>query len=105
MAEQLNEENFQSFLDAAQLPVLADFYRDGCIPCRRITPVLTRLEEEYGERLLFVRVNCAANTELAQRYTVEAAPTLILFQRGAEVGRCRGSVDRAALLELIESHL
>ena len=31
--------------------VLADFYSDSCIPCKRLSPVLAELEETYGDAL------------------------------------------------------
>ena len=62
--------------------VLADFYSDSCVPCKRLAPVLAELEETYG---------------------VTAAPTLIFFKNGAEQDRRRGLVKKAELTEIVEN--
>ena len=43
MAETLNTETFAPFLKEHPV-VLADFYKDGCVACRRIAPLLAQVE-------------------------------------------------------------
>ena len=105
MAEHLNTETFDAFVAASELPVLADFYRDGCVPCRRVAPLLSKAEAEYAGKLTVARVNTAQNAELAERYEIAAAPTLILFQDGRETARHRGVIDKDGLKALIEPAL
>ena len=51
MAVRVNTESFeQEVLDSDKL-VLTDFYSDSCIPCKRLSPVLSELEREYGDSL------------------------------------------------------
>ena len=105
MAERLNQETFTPFVVGSTLPVLADFYQDGCIPCRRIAPLLSKAEAEYAGKVTVARVNLTQNAELAEQYQIAAAPTLILFRAGEEVARHRGIIDHDELKKLIESAL
>ncbi len=105
MAEFLNQENFQPFIEASTLPVLVDFYKDGCIPCRRVAPLLSKAGEAYAGRLIVARVNLSQNPGLAAQYRIEAAPTLLLLKSGKEAARHRGIIDRAGLAALIEENL
>lgn len=105
MAEQLNSQTFHAYIRESGQPVLVDFFKDGCVPCRRIAPLISKAEGEYAGRLAFARVNITANAELAAALEVEAAPTLILFQNGAEVARHRGALKKEELTALIEEHL
>ncbi|MGN1202608.1 MAG: thioredoxin family protein [Eubacterium sp.] len=105
MAEKLDSTNFDSFITESELPVLVDFYNDGCIPCRRIAPLISKAEAEYEGRLKFARVNIGMNTELIEKFSVEAAPTLIIFKDGEEVNRHRGATDAEAFKNFIESIL
>lgn len=105
MAEHLNSETFASFIENSSLPVLADFYRDGCVPCRRVAPLLSKAGAEYAEKLVVARVNTTQNAALADQYQIEAAPTLILFKDGQEIGRHRGVITRDELKNLIETAL
>lgn len=103
MAQVLNDETFSAFVSASTVPVLVDFYRDGCVPCRRVAPLLSRAGEKYADRLAVVRVNIALSPGLVQQYAIEAAPTLAVFQNGEEVARHRGVIDAAGLETLIRS--
>lgn len=105
MAEKLDSANFESFVKESELPVLVDFYNDGCIPCRRIAPLISKAETEYDGRLKFARVNIGMNADLIAKFSVEAAPTLIIFKDGGEISRHRGAADAETLKKFIESIL
>ena len=47
--------------------VLADFYSDSCVPCKRLAPVLAELEETYGDALKVVKVNINFDLPLAEK--------------------------------------
>ena len=103
MAERLNEETFTGFIGESTLPVLVDFYQEGCVPCRRVAPLLSKTEAEYDGRIAVARVNLTRNEVLAGQYEIAAAPTLVLFRAGKEIARHRGVIDRDGLKAFIES--
>lgn len=105
MVLKLDSSNFESYINGNSIPVLVDFYSDGCIPCRRIAPVLSKAERDYTERLDFVKVNIGTNSDLVSKYSVEAAPTLIIFKNGEEISRLRGAADETVLKEFIDNAL
>ena len=101
MAARINQENFEAEVLKAELPVLADFYSDSCVPCKRLSPIISQLESERSDSLKVVKVNINFDTELAEKYEVQAAPTLILFKNGEEIDRLIGSVKKTEIIELI----
>lgn len=103
VAEKLNEEIFAGFIAGSTLPVLVDFYQDGCVPCRRVAPLLSKAETEYDGKITVARVNLAQNLELAEQYGIAAAPTLLLFRDGKEIARHRGVIDREGLKAFVEA--
>ncbi len=94
---------FQKEVLEADGLVLADFYSDSCVPCKRLAPVLAELEETYGDALKVVKVNINFDLPLAEKCEVTAAPTLIFFKNGAEQDRRRGLVKKAELTEIVEN--
>ena len=92
MAQRITAAEFESEVLAAEKPVLVDFYSDSCIPCKRLSPILTRLEEQFGEKVKIVKVNILYEEALTEQYEIQAAPTIVLFQGGTEVKRLRGAV-------------
>ena len=100
MALRANGENFDKEVLGSELPVLVDFYSDSCIPCKMLAPVLSQIESEHSE-IKVVKVNVNFDIELAERFEVQAAPTLILFKNGEEKARHRGAVRKDEIEALI----
>ena len=102
MAARVTQDTFRKEVLEAEGLVLADFYSDSCIPCKRLSPVLAELEEAYGDALKVAKININFDLPLAEQYEVQAAPTLIFFKNGAEQDRRRGLVKKAELQEIID---
>jgi thioredoxin len=90
---------------AADRPVLADFYIDGCAPCRRLAPTIAQLAKEYGDRIEVVRINGHRSPDLAQRHHVPAYPTVVLFAQGREWQRMVGAKGIAEYRSAIDEAL
>lgn len=103
MSEILNDESFGDFLKNNDI-AFVDFFNEGCIPCRRVSPLISRLETTF-DTVKFGKIKIAANENTVKKYAVEAAPTLIVFKNGVEAARHRGVATAQQLTELIENVL
>jgi len=92
--------NLQRILEAS-LPSLLVFETPDCEPCKNLEPTLKSLAGDFAGKVLIVRVEDAQLEEVARRFNVHHAPTLVLWQRGKEVGRIEG----AARSDKIRDHL
>jgi thioredoxin 1 len=77
--------------------VVVDFYATWCGPCRVLSPMLDRLAASFTNNIKFVKVNLDEAPELAQKYSVEAIPTLLFFKRGELTDRMLGLQDEMVL--------
>lgn len=102
MAARVNTENFEQEVLNSDKLVLTDFYSDSCIPCKRLSPVLSELEREYGDNLKVVKVNINFDSALMEKYEVQASPTIIFFKDGQEQSRLRGAVKKSEIVDEIE---
>lgn len=102
MAVRIGKEKFESRILQAAKPVLVDFYSDSCIPCKMVSVTLGSIEEEYEEKLDVYKVNVNYEAELGGSYQVLAAPTLIAFYQGKELGRIRGAAKKEEILALFD---
>lgn len=100
MAVKSTNESFPQ--DIAEGLVLADFYSDSCIPCKRMSPVLAEFEEENPEVKL-VKLNINFGAETAAKYEVTSVPTLVFFRNGSEVQRISGAVRKAQIEEILKT--
>ena len=85
--KEIHNGDFEREVLRAERPVLADFKAPWCGYCRRLAPVMDRLEKEYGDKISFVGVDTDENPALADEYGVDTIPTLILFREGGVVGK------------------
>lgn len=102
MAEQITRDNFKTEVLSAPGVVLADFYSETCVPCKRISPVLAELEEDYAGEIKIAKVNVNHNSELAAEYGVQAVPTIIFFKDGEEKSRTVGLTGKEELAAAID---
>ncbi|MGN0473601.1 MAG: thioredoxin [Acutalibacteraceae bacterium] len=103
MAERVSLENFEAEVLQDSKAVLADFYSDSCVPCKRMSPILADIEEDYADNLKVVKININFDGELAEKYDVQAVPTLIFFKNGAEAARLVGLVKKSEIEAIINT--
>ncbi|MGQ4555281.1 thioredoxin domain-containing protein [Halobellus sp. GM3] len=80
-----SEADLDAFL-AAHGRVLVDFYTEGCTLCASIEPVVGNVARAH-EDLAVATINPRDDPPLIERFEIKSAPTLLLFEDGAVVGR------------------
>ncbi|MEE6210979.1 thioredoxin [Salarchaeum sp. III] len=77
---------------------LKDFYADWCGPCKTQDPILEELEEEWGERVQFEKIDVDDAQDVANEYQVRSIPTIVVENDDGIVERFVG-VTQAEKLE------
>jgi thioredoxin 1 len=91
-------------LQAPEL-VLVDFWADWCPPCRKLSPVIDALADEFAGRVKVVKLDVDAAPEVASRYAIFSIPTLLLFRGGQVVEQHVGYKPREELKAVLDAHL
>ncbi len=81
----LNDKNFEQEISQAEKPVLVDFWMNNCLPCDLISPVLDELSGEFGEKLIFAKANFNDIPSVLQKFGINAAPTIVIFEKGKPI--------------------
>ncbi len=87
------------------LPVFAMFKSEWCASCKRVTPVVEKLSDEYKDRLKFVLVDAVKNVKSSAENNVLAIPTLVMFKNGKETERVTGYFPEPELKAFIERNI
>lgn len=83
-------ESFNDVISSDQ-PVLVDFYATWCGPCKTMHPILSELKQKTSDRLRIIKVDIDRYQATAQRFNVQAVPTLMLFRNGQCLWRQSGA--------------
>ena len=105
LVQNANDGNFTEAVLNTNKPVLVDFWAPWCAPCRALAPVVDALADQYAGAVQFMKVNVDDNPQAAQRYGVQAIPTLILFRGGEEKQRMVGVSRKDVIAQAIDAQV
>ena len=81
------------------VPVVADFGRGTCTPCKMMKPILEDLKKKYDGRAEVLIIDTGEHPDLARRCGIRAIPTQIFYDAsGQEVDRHSGFMPREDLV-------
>jgi thioredoxin 1 len=81
---------------------IKDFYADWCGPCKTQDPILEELEEDYGDRVVFEKIDVDENEDIANEYQVRSIPTVVIEDDDGVVERFVGVTQRDQLEDALE---
>lgn len=98
---QLNDNQFESFIQKADKPVIIDFWATWCPPCMEMKPIFEQLANELKEQYLFVSVNIDESSELVKKYDITSIPTFKVIKNGTVIGTFTGYTAKERFIEHI----
>jgi thioredoxin 1 len=99
------DADFEKDVIQSALPALVDFWAPWCGPCQMIAPVLEELAAAYAGKIRIVKVNVDDQGQVAQRYAVQAIPTLLLFKGGEVKEKAVGFLAKSKLTALVDKYV
>lgn len=100
-AVHVNNDNFESEVLKAEVPVLVDFFAQWCAPCKMLGPIVEMVAEEVTDAKV-CKIDIDEASELAAQYRIMSVPTLIVFKSGEVVKRSSGVVSKDAILDMLK---
>ncbi|MFD4723339.1 thioredoxin [Streptomyces sp. NPDC058423] len=99
------DADFEEVAEKAAPVVLVDLWATWCGPCRTVGPALEQVARELAGRIKLVKVDVDQAPRIAQKFQVQAVPTLILMDRGEVIARQAGAAPAPALRQWVEQAL
>jgi thioredoxin 1 len=97
----LTEDEFQTEVLEATVPVVVDFWAEWCGPCRAMGPVMEQLVAAVGEIAKVTKVNVDNARNVAMTYGISAIPTVIIFKNGEPAKKFVGLTQLAELQKAV----
>ncbi|MDM7999665.1 MAG: Ig-like domain repeat protein [Dehalococcoidia bacterium] len=87
-------------------PAFLFIYAEWCTYCKKQKPVIDSLEEEYGERVAFIRADSAEYPEALQEFNVTGFPAMFIITERGDAGYAyrgfSGFTERETLARMLD---
>jgi len=92
--------NMQALM-AKRVPVLLEFGRGWCIPCKYMKPILDDMVRLYAGKAIVTTVDMDANKDLVRDFRIRMMPTQVfLGPDGKEFFRNEGTLEREHIMQI-----
>ncbi len=100
MVTELNESNFDLFIESNQIAII-DCWAPWCGPCRRMGPIIEEVSNDLSGKAGVAKLNTDENQAIAVRFNINAIPTLLVFKDRVLVGTLVGLRPKEDILEYV----
>lgn len=91
----ISNENYYTLIRNSKW-VLVDFYADWCGPCKKMAPILYKIDQE-NTQLNLLKIDADKNTSITENLEVSEIPTIILYKNGKQIWRHTGLISEAEI--------
>ena len=88
-------------------PFVVKFSKKGCPPCKATEPAFAKMAANFENQATFVVVDAQKYSSIIDTYklNIRSVPTFIIFGKGKELGRIKGSGKINELPALIKNFI
>ena len=92
--------NLQALL-SKKVPILLEFGRGWCIPCKYMKPILDEMGAAYSGKAIVATVDMDANKDLVRDFRIRMMPTQVFIAPdGKEFFRNEGTFERDHIMQV-----
>lgn len=102
---EITDETFETEVLKEEKLTLVDFWATWCGPCRKLSPVIDELANEFEDKVKFVKIKADENLDTAQKYSISGVPCLLIFKNGEPVERIVNIVPKSIIINNLNKHL
>lgn len=97
IVKEVTDASFDEEVLRSPRPTIVDFWAEWCGRCKRLSPVMDQLANEYSEQIDVVKIEVDQNPEVAGRYRIISIPAVYVFEGGEVVATSTGVKPKQVL--------
>jgi thioredoxin 1 len=101
---QIQDNEIDTLLAKENLIVI-DFTATWCGPCRKISPLMDQLAEEYKGKIKVFKLDVDQNKDSAKKYGIRSIPAVLIFKQGTVVETIVGIESYERFSSAVDLHL
>ena len=98
---QINEE----VLKNSEKLVVVDFFATWCGPCKMLSPILEKVEEDSKGEFNIVKIDVDESYDVAKKYGIMSVPTMIIFKDGDEQEKIVGLRQKNQIEDAVRNYI
>ena len=84
---------------------LLDFYAEWCGPCKMLSPILEKVEEDSKGEFNIVKIDVDESYDVAKKYGIMSVPTMIIFKDGDEQEKIVGLRQKNQIEDAVRNYI
>lgn len=88
-----------------QVPVVVDLWAEWCGPCKTLGPILEKVIDETGGKVVLAKVDVDTNRQTAEAFQAQSIPAVYALKDGKVVNGFVGAQPEASVREFVASLL
>ncbi|MFW9999625.1 MAG: thioredoxin [Candidatus Hodarchaeota archaeon] len=98
-----SSEEFDKLLkDYPDKIIIIDFSAVWCGPCQFFAPIFKKLQGEFQNDFIFVKVDVDENTAIAMQYRITGVPTILFIKNNEVVNQIVGAMNYEGMKKVLE---
>lgn len=102
---EVKENNFEQQVLNSNKVVLIDFWAQWCGPCRKLTPILEQIQNEFLNEIKVVKIDTEENINIAKEYGVSSLPTILIMKDKEVKEMIVGMMPKSAIISNIKKYI
>ncbi|MDE0546926.1 tetratricopeptide repeat protein [Microbacterium sp. C7(2022)] len=102
----VTDETFPQVMELSRnVPIVIDLWAEWCGPCKQLSPVIEKVVNELGGRVVLAKVDVDANPQLAQAFRAQSIPMVVGLLAGQPVPLFNGAVPEQQVRDVFAQFL
>ncbi len=100
----VQKDEFEKIINESK-PTIVDFFATWCGPCKMLSPILEKVEEDSKGEFNIVKVDVDESYDVAKKYGIMSVPTMIIFKDGDEQEKIVGLRQKNQIEDAVRNYI